>query len=293
MKSDKTLSRRNFVASTSLAGAGAILMAFPGSGRGEESQAGAPQPKPAQPGATQPKPAQPGTTQPGAPQTRGYQAPGQRGQGHPPTPAENLTAQHGALSRLLLVYEDASKQMQNGQQVDAKTLYNATKIIQTAVIELHAPLEEQYVYPRLEQSGQHAATIKTLREQHAAARDINTMLMEMTKSGNISDAKQAAQAMNDFRRMLAAHVAREHSEIFPAFREMMPADQYMELGQQFQQKERSALGGEGFAQILSQVASIETAFGFRDLSQFTAKAGRAPVAAAERIQETPTAAQPR
>ena len=43
MKSDKILSRRNFVASTSMVGAGAILMAFPGSGRGAESQPQTPQ----------------------------------------------------------------------------------------------------------------------------------------------------------------------------------------------------------------------------------------------------------
>ncbi len=264
MKSDRVLSRRNFVASTSMAGAGAILMAFPGSGRGEESQ--------------------PETSRSPTSQARAYETPGQRGQGATPTPAENLTAQHGAVTRLLLVYENASKQMQDGQQVDAKPLYNATKIIHSAVIELHAPLEEQYIYPRLEQSGQHANTIRTLRQQHAAAREINTMLMDMTKTGSISDAGQAAQAMNEFRRMLTAHIAREHSEIFPAFRNMTAPDQYMELGRQFLEKERAMLGGEGFAQVLSQVASIEAAVGFRDLSQFTAKVQRAPVAAAEPTQ---------
>jgi hemerythrin-like domain-containing protein len=201
-----------------------------------------------------------------------------------PTPAENLTARHGAVTRLLLVYEDASKQMQNGQQVNAKPLYDATKIIHSTVIELHAPLEEQYIYPRVEQSGRYANTVKTLRQQHAAAREINTMLMDMTKTGSISDAAQAAQAMNEFRRMLTAHIAWEHSEIFSAFRDMTAPDQYTELGRQFLQKERAMLGGEGFAQVLSQVASIEADFGFRDLSQFTAKVRRAPVAAAERTQ---------
>ncbi len=273
MKSDRILSRRNFVASTSVAGAGAILMAFPGSGGGAESES---------------RTSQSQSTRPQTSQTPGMGAQGQRaqgGQGHPPTPAENLTAQHGAVGRLLLVYEDAARQLQSNQQVDAKPLYNATQIIQTAVIQLHAPLEEQFIYPRLEQSGQHAQIVKTLREQHAAMRDINMMLMEMTKAGKISDAKQAAQAMNDFRRMVAAHVAREHSEIFPAFREMMPADQYMQLGEQFQQKEQSTLGGQGFAQILSQVASIEASFGMKDLSQFTARARKAPIAAGESAEK--------
>lgn len=256
MKSEKTVSRRNFVASTSMAGAGALLMAFPGAGSGAQSQSQAPRPQTSQ--------------------TPGMGTQGQRGPGHPPTPAENLTAQHGAVGRLLLVYEDVGKQLQNGQQVDAKPLHEATQIIQTAVVQLHAPLEEQFVYPRLEQSGQHAETVKTLREQHAAIRDINNTLMQMTKGGNIQDAKQAAQMMNDFRRMVAAHVAREHSEIFPAFREMMPASQYMELGQQFQQKEQSMIGAQGFAQLLSQVASIEANFGLKDLSQFTARTQRGP-----------------
>lgn len=196
---------------------------------------------------------------------------GQPGQGHPPTPAENLTAQHGAVGRLLLVFQDVAKQMQGGQQVDTKPLHNATQIIQTAVVQLHAPLEEQFIYPRLEQSGPHAQTIKALREQHAAIREINTMLMQTTQSGRISDPKQTAQTLNDLARMVSAHVAREHSEIFPAFRMMMPASQYMELGEQFHQREQAALGGQGLAQILTQVASIEANFGMKDLAQFTAR----------------------
>ena len=205
----------------------------------------------------------------------------QAGQGNPPTPAESLTAQHGALGRLLLVYEDVGKQLQAGQQIDVKPLNDATQIIQTAVIQLHAPLEEQYVYPRLEQSAQYAETVKTLREQHAAIRNINTMLMEMTKSGSFSDPKQAAQAMNEFRRMVSAHVAWEHSEIFPAFREMLPPDQYMQLGQQFQQKEQSALGGQTFAQLLTRIEAIETNFGLKGLAQFTARVQKTPIATGE------------
>jgi len=202
---------------------------------------------------------------------QGQQMQGQQGLGQPPTPAENLTAQHGAVGRLLLVFQDAAKQMQGGQQVDTKPLHNATQIIQTAVVQLHAPLEEQFIYPRLEQSGQHAQTVKTLREQHAAIREINTMLMETTKSGRIGDPKQTAQTLNDLARMVSAHVAREHSEIFPAFRMMTPARQYMELGQQFQQREQAALGGQGLSQVLMQVASIEADFGLKDLAQFTAR----------------------
>jgi hypothetical protein len=46
----------------------------------------------------------------------------------------------------------------------------------------------------------------------------------------------------------------------------------MQLGQQFQQKEQAALGGKGLTQLVSQVASIEANFGFKNLAQFTAKA---------------------
>jgi hypothetical protein len=110
---------------------------------------------------------------------------------------------------------------------------------------------------------------------------MDTMLMQTTQSGRISDPKQTAQTLNDLARMVSAHVARGHSEIFPAFRIIMPASQYMELGEQFHRREQAALGGQGLAEILTQVASIEANFGMKDLAQFTARTRTASTVATE------------
>lgn len=91
------------------------------------------------------------------------------------------------------------------------------------------------------------------------------------------------QAMNEFRRMLVTHTAREQSVAFPAFPEIVPSDLCLELGRQFKRRKRSTLGGEGLTQVLRQVASGNGNYEKRRCAQHTL-----PVASRPQKQECHT-----
>jgi hypothetical protein len=77
--------------------------------------------------------------------------------------------------------------------------------------------------------------------------------------------------MRSFARMYRPHYAREDTVVFPAFREVVPPEEFAKLADQFEDRERETLGPEGFEKAVAQVARIEEAMGIADLNQFTPK----------------------
>ena len=57
--------------------------------------------------------------------------------------------------------------------------------------------------------------------------------------------------------------------VFPAFREITPAAQLTDLGQQFADLQHQEFGTDEFAAAVARVASIEQNLGIYDLAQFT------------------------
>jgi hemerythrin-like domain-containing protein len=69
--------------------------------------------------------------------------------------------------------------------------------------------------------------------------------------------------------MYQPHAAREDTVLFPAFRTLLPAKAYQELGEKFEQLEQDKFGEQGFHKVVGQVAELEESLGIFDLDQFT------------------------
>ncbi|MFJ2030724.1 hypothetical protein [Streptosporangium sp. NPDC087985] len=64
-------------------------------------------------------------------------------------------------------------------------------------------------------------------------------------------------------------IYREDTAVFPVFRDVVPAKEFLELGEIFEDEEHRRFGSSGFTGIVGQVADIEKTLGIYDLSQFT------------------------
>ena len=69
--------------------------------------------------------------------------------------------------------------------------------------------------------------------------------------------------------MYRPHEAREGSVLYPAFRDLLPTQEFFDLGDLFEKKEHEVLGSEGFEGQVEVVAGLEKQLGIYDLSQFT------------------------
>jgi hemerythrin-like domain-containing protein len=183
-----------------------------------------------------------------------------------------MMREHGVLKRVLLCYREMIARIQAGGPLDAQDLQDAALIIHDYIEGFHEGLEEGYVFPRLVKAGQLTDTVTTLLVQHARGRVITQFLLgEATTRGVTSPGTRArlAAAMQAFDRMYEPHEAREDTVVYPAFRQIVPAGELADLGQQFADLEHQQFGTDEFTAMVARVADIEQNLGIYDLAQFT------------------------
>jgi hemerythrin-like domain-containing protein len=187
-------------------------------------------------------------------------------------PDDDLMREHGVLKRVLLCYREMTARVQAGAPLDAQDLHDAALIIHDYIEGYHEGLEEGYVFPALVKTGRLTSTVTTLLVQHARGRVITQFLLsEATAKGVASPgtAARLAAAMQAFDRMYEPHEAREDTVVFPAFRQIMPAAELTDLGQQFADLQHQEFSTDEFTAVVARVASIEQNLGIYDLAQFT------------------------
>jgi hemerythrin-like domain-containing protein len=187
-------------------------------------------------------------------------------------PDDDLMREHGVLKRVLLCYREMTRRLQAGQQVAAPDMHDAALIIHDYIEGFHEGLEEGYVFPRLRRAGVLTGTVTTLLVQHARGRVLTQFILAQATAPDIAKAStrtRLAAAMQAFDRMYEPHEAREDTVVFPAFRQIVPAQEFAELGQQFAELEHQQFGGDEFTAMVTRVAGIEQKLGIYDLTQFT------------------------
>jgi hemerythrin-like domain-containing protein len=182
------------------------------------------------------------------------------------TPGEDLMQEHGVLERVLLVYDEACRRIESGEAVDTAPIKSAARIVRRFVEDYHEKHEEEFVFPRLEKAKREVELVATLRRQHQRGRELTDEIVRRADAGANRDLSDRLHA---FARMYRPHAAREDTVLFPAFREVVGAHGYHELGEAFEEKEHELFGEHGFENIVAEVAKLETALGIADLARFT------------------------
>lgn len=188
------------------------------------------------------------------------------------TPTEDLMREHGVLGRVLLVYEASLARLEARDPAPLVTLASAADLMRRFIEDYHERLEEQFVFPRLEAAGQHRELVATLRRQHQRGRELTDAIRQA--SGGPAPAALAPDgalqgALRRYLRVMRPHAAREDTVVFPAFRELVEAQEFSELGEKFEAQEHALFGAGGFRAIVAEVAELEKALEIHDLNQLT------------------------
>ena len=176
------------------------------------------------------------------------------------TPPEDLMREHGVLKRVLLIYREGLRRLQAGDELPAHALNAGAAIIRSFIEDYHEQLEEQHVFPKLEQAGKLADVTTVLRTQHQRGRVLTDRVLAATGAGPALDqAKRDAlvQDMSAFIRMYEPHEAREDTVVFPTLRQVVPAKEFRDMADLFEDEEHRRFGQAGFEGIVDKVADIE------------------------------------
>jgi len=97
------------------------------------------------------------------------------------SPNEDLMREHGILNRLLLVYQEISRRIDNQESFPIKALSDSANIVRSFFENYHEKLEEDFIFPVFEKAGKQTGLVKTLREQHNAGRNLTDYILKHSK----------------------------------------------------------------------------------------------------------------
>ena len=190
------------------------------------------------------------------------------------SPAEDLMREHGVLKRVLLIYGEAIRRIDEKEDLSPDALLESARIIRSFIEDYHEKLEENFLFPRFRKAGKLTDLVDVLLQQHQGGRKLTDITMQFATNQalkNENDRRKLAESLRGFIRMYNPHEAREDTVLFPEFRKIVSGHEYDSLGEDFEKKEHELFGEDGFEKMVDKVARIEKQLGIYDLSQFTPK----------------------
>ncbi len=190
------------------------------------------------------------------------------------SPLEDLMREHGVLSRVLLIYEEVLGRVRSGRSFPAEVLQRSADLIRRFIEDYHEKLEEEYLFPRFEKAGRLVELVRILKEQHQSGRRLTDSILGWVQSGEPKQKQEELRLARDlslFLRMYRPHKAREDTVLFPALHSLVSAKDFERMGDQFEDREKSLFGENGFGQIVTKVAGMERDLGIFELSRVTPK----------------------
>jgi len=187
---------------------------------------------------------------------------------------EDLMREHGVLNRILLIYEEGLRRLDDRKEVPPDVFHRPATLVRKFVEDYHEKLEEKFIFPEFEKQNKHVNLVKVLRQQHEAGRKVTDVILRNAVADRFrkEDARnELVAACRAFIRMYRPHEAREDTVLFPALHKLLPAKRIKDLGEQFEKEEDRLFGEEGFEKTVHQVATIEQMLGIHELSLFTPK----------------------
>jgi hemerythrin-like domain-containing protein len=190
--------------------------------------------------------------------------------------AEDLMREHGVLNRILLLFEEGVRRLQNqdGDDLAPELFHAPASLVRKFVEDYHEKLEETFIFPEFEKQKKFGELTKVLRQQHAAGRKLTDTILRNAGADRFHKKDARAEliaACQAFIRMYRPHEAREDTVLFPALHKLLPDKRIKELGEQFEKEEDRLFGEEGFEKTVDRVAALERELGIYDLDQFTPK----------------------
>jgi len=187
------------------------------------------------------------------------------------TPPEDLMREHGVLDRVLLVYEEGLHKFAANEDFDNYVLLDCAQVVKDFIEDYHERAEERELFPRFRRANKMTELVQVLFRQHEAGRMLTRTIMQ-TAQGSRQDGEDRHKligAVQAFIRMYRPHAAREDTDLFPRLRDLVSANEFDAIAEQFEDDERKRFGEDGFEKMVDRVARLERMVGINDIDQFT------------------------
>jgi hemerythrin-like domain-containing protein len=188
------------------------------------------------------------------------------------SPPEDLMREHAILDRILLVYEAGMRRAGQGEDIDPAIFEHSAGIVRDFIHDYHEKMEEELVFARFKSGGRMVELVGVLANQHAAGRKLTERILAAAPQARNREPREAmGKDVQALIAMYRPHMAREATDLFPALRQLVTADEYAAMADEMDKRERQAFGADGFEKTVKKVAEVEKVIGIEDIDVFTPK----------------------
>lgn len=186
---------------------------------------------------------------------------------------EDLSLEHGILSRILMAMNNTIKAIDAGGRPNMNVIAMGCNMMKQLVDMRHMKFEEEYVYPLFDK-GECSNFVNTLRDQHNEGRKFVARMESLSKAGSPGSAQmeELKRDFTMFHDMMLAHAAFEETILFPILEGAPSDDQMRNLKMLGVKQEESLLGPNATQKAFDMLSELEAAAGVTGLSNFTQKA---------------------
>ena len=187
-------------------------------------------------------------------------------------PSEDLMREHAILDRVLLVYESGLRRAGQGEDIDPAVFVQSATIVRDFIHDYHEKQEEELVFPRFKDAGRMVELVNVLVTQHGAGRRLTERILAAAPQARSREPREAmGRDIQAFIAMYRPHAAREETDLFPTLRHLVTSEQFEEMADEMEKRERQQFGADGFEKVVKKVEALEKRLGIDDISQFTPK----------------------
>ena len=187
-------------------------------------------------------------------------------------PPEHLMRGHAVLARVLLIYEGGMRRMGQGEDIDPAVYSQAADITKAFIHDHQEKMEEELVFTRFKSGGRMVELVGVLANQHAAGRKLTERILAAAPQARNREPREAmGKDIQALIAMYRPHMAHEATDLFPALRHLVTADEYADMADEMDKRQRQAFGADGFEKTVKMVGEVEKVIGIEDIDVFTPK----------------------
>ena len=187
-------------------------------------------------------------------------------------PPEQLMRGHAVLARVLLIYEGGMRRMGQGEDIDPAVYSQAAEITKAFIHDHQERMEEELVFTRFKTGGRMVELVGVLANQHQAGRKLTERILAAAPQARNREPREAmGRDIQALVAMYRPHMAREATDLFPTLRHLVTADEYADMADEMDKRERQAFGADGFEKTAKKIAEVEKVIGIEDIGVFTPK----------------------
>jgi hemerythrin-like domain-containing protein len=187
------------------------------------------------------------------------------------SPTEELTVEHGQLTRILLAMGTVLRAEGSITKTNLGPINQACKMIRQSVVDHHMKIEEENVYPRFENT-ELADCASVLKTQHVEARKLLAHMESLSKAGTLKDRSEMEElkrTFNDFKDMITAHAAFEETVLFPVMEGTWSQKDLKNLREMQDEDEKKLMGDNAAEELYGMLTSLESSCGITGLRDYT------------------------